>query len=72
MRRVYAYFGMRMSGETEAALAHFLDNDPKKKEYGSHKYSLEEFGLTVDDLKREFSEYIELMVKRGRKIEEVL
>ncbi len=61
MRKLYAYFSMPLTAQTETNMRQYLENDPKKKEYGSHKYTLEGFGITVEDLKREFSEFIELM-----------
>ncbi len=42
-----------------SGLEHYLANDPKKKKYGKHKYTLEEFGLTKEMLKEEFKEYYE-------------
>ena len=63
MRKLYAYFGIILSAETELAWRKYLDNDPKKK-YGSHKYTLEEYGLTREILAEEFKEYIDICPKR--------
>ena len=61
---MYDYFGMALTPQTESAMLHYLENDPKKTVYGQHKYTMEEFGITTDDLEEEFKEYIELMSKR--------
>ena len=34
-----------------------LDNNPQGK-HGKHSYSLEEFGLTADQIKERFADYI--------------
>ena len=40
-------------------MRHYLANDPKKKKYGKHTYSLSDYGLTKEMLKAEFKEYYE-------------
>ena len=64
MRKLYAYFGITLTAETELAWKRYLDNDPKKKKYGNHKYTLEEYGLTREILAEEFKEYIDIMSKK--------
>ena len=71
MRKMYDYFGMTLTPQTESAMRNYLENDPKKTIYGAHKYTLEEFGLTKEDLRVEFKEYVELMSKRI-KIEDII
>ena len=68
---MYDYFGMTLTPETEAEMRNYLENDPKKTTYGAHKYTLEEFDLTLEDIKVEFKEYIDLMSKRI-KIEDII
>ena len=63
MRKLYAYFRITLTAETEFAWKKYLDNDPKKK-YGSRNYTLEEYGLTREILAEEFKEYIDIMSKR--------
>ena len=63
MRKMYDYFEMTLTPQTESAMSHYMDNDPKKTSYGQHKYTLEEFGLTKDILREEFKEYIDMMSK---------
>ena len=62
MRKMYDYFGMTMTLETELAMMNYMNNDPKKTTYGVHKYTLEEFGISMDEIKEEFKEYIEIYV----------
>ena len=64
MRKLYAYFGITLTTETELAWKKYLDNDPKRKKYGSHKYTLEDYGLTKEGLAEEFKEYIEIMSRK--------
>ena len=71
MRKMYDYFGMTLTPQTESAMGHYMNNDPKKTVYGQHKYTLQEFGLTIDDLKEEFKEYIEMMSKTT-KMEDII
>ena len=71
MRKLYDYFEMTLTPETESAMVHYLNNDPKKTTYGEHKYTLEEFGISVDDIKEEFKEYLEIMSKTT-KLEDII
>ena len=71
MRKMYYYFGMTMTLETELAMDNYMNNDPKKTTYGVHKYTLEQFGLSVDEIKEEFKEYIEIMLKTT-KLEDIV
>ena len=71
MRKMYDYFGMTLTLDTELAMEYYMDNDPKKTTYGVHKYTLEQFGLTVDEIKEEFKEYIEIMLKTT-KLEDIV
>ena len=62
---MYDYFGMALTPDTKAAMASYMNNDPKKTTYGVHKYSLQEFSLTIDEIKEEFKEYIENNVENN-------
>ena len=63
MRKMYDYFGMALTPDTEAAMASYMNNDPKKTTYEVHKYSLQEFGLTLDEITEKFKEYMKIMSK---------
>ena len=53
-----------MTPDAEAALKDYLDNDPKKVKYGNRKFTLNDFGLTREDVKEMFKEYIEIMLEK--------
>ena len=58
VRRIYAHFGIHLSEAARSRMARFLADNPKDK-HGPHQYSLEAFGLDVDDLSRRFKAYRE-------------
>ena len=65
MRKLYSYFGINLTMETESSWKRYLDNDPIKTKYGKHKYTMEQFNLTREELAQEFEEYIDIMSKRA-------
>jgi hypothetical protein len=56
VRRVYEQFGYQYSDEMEAGMKRWLENNPQGK-HGSHKYELEQFGLSKTVIDRIFGEY---------------
>ena len=64
MRKMYSYFGIELSSETEEAWTTYLNNDPIKKKYPKHKYTMADFNLTKEELAEEFREYIDRMSER--------
>ena len=58
MRKLYTWLGEEFTVEVEAGMQQWLDEHPKGK-HGDHTYTLEEYGLAVDDLKPVFGEYVE-------------
>ena len=56
MRRLYAHFGEPLGVEAEARMARLAQENPQHK-HGRHVYSLEEFGLTVEGVRRHFGDY---------------
>ena len=68
---MYDYFGMTLTPETETAMVHYMNNDPKMTTHGVHKFTLEEFGISMDEIKEEFKEYIEIMSKKS-KLEDII
>ena len=57
MRRVYAHFDEQLTDEAATAMQATLDANPQGK-HGKHSYSLEEFGLSADQIKERFADYI--------------
>ena len=57
VRKIYDYFHIPYTEETERKLQTYLDYGPKKNKYGVHSYSLEKYGITMAQLKQEFTVY---------------
>ena len=58
VKKIYSTFDYTMTPETEETLKqHMAEN--KQHKHGGHKYSLADFGLTEDDIKRDMKEFIE-------------
>jgi len=58
MRRLYAHFDEPFTAQVEDAMRKLLAANPQGK-HGRHEYTLEEFGLTADGVRRHFREYCE-------------
>ena len=58
VERIYAYFGLPLSRETEARMAAYLAHHPRD-EHGEHRYSLELFGLDPARVTEAFKAYCE-------------
>jgi hypothetical protein len=58
LRRLYARFEEPLTAEAEAAMTRLLQANPQGK-HGKHRYSLEEFGLTVAGVRHHFRDYCE-------------
>ena len=61
--KLYDSIGMNLTPEAESVMISYLNNDPKKKVYGKHKYK-QAVHSPRDVLEEEFNKYIELMSKR--------
>lgn len=58
VHRIYDHFGEPLTAEAEAAMtAHLAENGQGK--HGKHSYSLEEFGLSKQEVRDRFAGYIE-------------
>lgn len=56
VERIYAHFGRALDSKAEKAMRDFLAANPKDK-HGTHRYSLEEFGLDRTEQARRFAGY---------------
>jgi len=56
MRKLYAWLGDDFTPKIESQMREWIDTHPQNQ-FGKHKYSLEEFGQSVDSLKPIFGEY---------------
>lgn len=59
VHRIYDHFGLRWSEEFEAAMDAWLRDNPQGKQ-GRHIYNLTECGLTPEDIKTRYADYINL------------
>lgn len=55
-RTIYEHFGIEMTPDAESAMQLWCDSNPKGK-HGGHKYSAEDFGLTVAEIQQRFAFY---------------
>ncbi len=58
MKKLYARFDEPFSADAEAAMNAMLAENPKGK-HGKHDYTLAEFGLTREGVRRQFGDYVE-------------
>ncbi|MBW2714167.1 MAG: tetratricopeptide repeat protein, partial [Deltaproteobacteria bacterium] len=64
--RIYKHFEMDFSDEARERMETFLRENPRHK-HGSHKYTLEDFGLDAERDGKYFEEYCDLFKIRGNK-----
>ena len=57
VRRIYDHFGLTLSSATETAMREFIAQNPQGK-HGKHEYSSTEFGITDDQVRERFADYI--------------
>ena len=56
LRRVYERFGMPWSADIEDRMRSFLADNPRGK-HGSHRYELEDFGISLAQIRERFGGY---------------
>jgi hypothetical protein len=56
VRRIYQFIGWPLTAEVEKAMSAWLKEDEKSHQ-GGHDYTPEQFGLTAEQLRRDFAEY---------------
>lgn len=56
VRRIYDFLGMTLDAETEKQMAWWVEENRRDKR-APHEYTLDKFGLTEQEIQREFSEY---------------
>jgi hypothetical protein len=59
MRRLYAWLGDEFTPEAEQAMRTWLAQNPQGK-FGQHEYNLAEYGLSVENLKSFFQDYMDM------------
>lgn len=58
MRKVYAWLGDEWTDAAERGMNQWLEANPQNR-FGSHDYSLEEWGFTRDEIEPYFAEYLQ-------------
>ena len=58
MRRIYDWAGDPLTSSVEASMRGWLDGHPQDR-FGVNSYSLDEYGLSVEQLEPVFTEYLE-------------
>jgi hypothetical protein len=64
VRRLYAHFGLELSGEAKRAMRRHGAENPRGK-HGAHAYSAEEFGLDPARVRDRFAGYLEAFPVHG-------
>lgn len=57
MKKVYAWLGNEWNEPAESGMRQWLQDNPQHR-FGSHSYSLEEWGFTRDEIEPYFAEYL--------------
>lgn len=57
VERIYRFIGMEIDDATRAAMARRIADKPERA-HGVHRYDLADFGLTVEDVRERFGEYV--------------
>lgn len=58
VRAIYQRFNLSLDTAVEKIMRQWLSDNPRHK-LGEHRYSLEQFGLNEQDIRRQYREYIE-------------
>jgi hypothetical protein len=58
VRRIYQHFGLRLDAEVENKMRAWLDAHAQTRP-GFHKYTPEQFGLTKEEIRSKYADYIE-------------
>ncbi|MCP4035996.1 MAG: sulfotransferase [bacterium] len=58
VRRIYAHFEIPFPNETRRRMDAFIEKNPRGR-HGTHRYSLEDFGLDREHERKRFAEYCE-------------
>jgi hypothetical protein len=64
IRRIYEFAGMEPTPEAEAKMRQWLVDNAREKRV-AHSYTLEQFGLTEEGIRRDFAAYRERFVTAG-------
>jgi hypothetical protein len=65
IRCVYEFAGMDLTPEAEAKMRQWMVDNAREKRVG-HSYTLEQFGLTEEGIRRDFAAYRERFIEKDR------
>jgi hypothetical protein len=66
-KKIYEKFNWELTDETIEKFNNFLNENPKDK-HGAHTYSLDTFGLTKDQINKQYSDYLTFLEQLNTKI----
>ena len=58
LQRAYDTLGLEWSSEAESKMHAFISDNPRGK-HGAHRYTLEDFGLQLGEIRERFGAYCE-------------
>ena len=58
IKRIYAFAGLELSPAVEAAMLQRIEEKPELS-HGAHRYDLADFGMTADEIRERFGDYVE-------------
>lgn len=58
IKRIYAFLGLELLPEVEAAMAGRILAAPEKS-HGEHRYDVSDFGLTDEEIRERFGSYVD-------------
>ena len=58
IRKIYSHFNLNLTPGAEAAMQRYLEENPQNK-HGKHEYTLQQFGITDEDINKNFAEYLQ-------------
>ena len=64
VRRIYANYGLVLTPEAEAGMRAWVVRNPQNK-HGRHEYTLEQYGLTEDDIRTNLEPFIDYFKDRS-------
>lgn len=57
MKRLYDHFGEELTDDAESRMRHYIEAKPKGR-FGKHEYNVEDYGLTEDQVRSHFADYV--------------
>ncbi len=71
VKNIYSHFNIKLTPEAEGKMQKYIDEHPQNK-HGRHKYSLEKYGVTLEDVKQALEPYTNYFIKKGFAYEDII